>query len=98
MPREHVVFEQVEHGETGMVREQNVKNDGVWKVLPGDCDSLISGLGDEALEAEFMRQVAEDARESRVVINDQDDAAVARQTPAVVLDMSGLDGRRGVCP
>src|SRR5262245_31002695 len=99
MPRTHVVFEQVEHGETGMVGEQNVKNDGVWQVLPGDLDSLISGLGDEALEAEFMGQVAEDERESRVVFNDQDDAAVASQTPAVILDLSGLDGRRrGVSP
>src|SRR5215510_11557367 len=95
MPREHVVFEQVEHRETGMVWEQNVKNDGVWQVLPGDRDSLSSSLGDEALEAEFMRQVAEDARESRVVFNDQDDESVARQTLAVILDLSGLDGRRG---
>src|SRR5262249_58962235 len=94
VPRTHVVFEQVEHGEAGMVGEQNVKNDGVWQVLPGDRDSLVSGLGDEALEAEFMRQVAEYARESRVVFNNQDDAAVARQMLAVILDLSGFDGRR----
>src|SRR5262249_2071337 len=99
MPRTHVVFEQVEHGETGMVGEQNVKNDGVWQVLPGDRDSLIGGLGGEALEGEFMRQVAEDARRSRLGFNAQDDAAVARRTLAVILDMSGLDGRRrGVSP
>jgi len=46
---------------------------------------LLDGRRDETLEAQLVRQIVEDAREGLIVLDNQDDTAVSRETLAIIL-------------
>jgi len=89
-----VVLQPIKYRQPGVVGQPHIEHDGARPVLSGDGHPLFSGVGDQALEAEFACEVVEDASERLVVFNHQDRPAVGGQSLAVVLQLGTADDRR----
>ena len=66
-------------------RQTDVEHDAAGQVLHCYRQRLLDGRRDETLEAQLVRQIVEDAREGLIVLDNQDDTAVSRETLAIIL-------------
>ena len=70
--RLRIALELIEHAEAGVIRQIDVEQDRAGLVLRGRREPVVRRVRHDALEAELVRQVAQDRRETRVVFDDQD--------------------------
>ncbi len=89
-----VVLQPVEHGEAGMVRQPHVEDHRMRQILPRRQHPVIGGRGDDALEAELMGEIEQDAGEGEVVLHHQDQPR-ARERERVSSSMPAGAGRAG---
>ena len=92
MPRIDVALQPVEHGQPAMVGQPHVQDDRLRHKLARQRHALVRAFGQQALEIQFARQVAQYAGEGRIILDKQDDAAVAGQGVPIILDRP--DARR----
>ena len=90
-----VVLEPVEHHPALVVGQVQVERDGGGMQLARQGDPAVDGARHDGLEAFFPREVAQDAGEVRVVLDDEQDEVVGLELGPVVLDRGGLDDGRG---
>ena len=82
-----------------MVRQVHVEQDRGRVEPEGELDALVRARGDDAAEAELVREIVEDARERHVVLDDEQDTRRVGNRAAVVIEGGGgpapLRCRRG---
>ena len=76
-----------------MVRQAHVEQDRGRVEPEGELDALVRGRGDDAAEAELVREIVEDAREGLVVLDDEQDTRRVGNRAAVVIEGGGGPAR-----
>ncbi len=84
-----VALQFVQNRQTGLVGQADVQNDGAGAMAFGQFQGFFSCPGDNALEAEFARQVAHDGGEPAVVFYHEQQPPVSTQVVPVVFDAGG---------
>ena len=77
-----------------MVGQPHVEDDCLRHELARQRHPFVRAFGQQALEIHFARQVAQYAGKGGIVLDKQDDAAVAGQHIPVILDGPGTRRRR----
>ena len=83
VPRERILLELAEHGPAQHVGQEHVERDRGRLILLGEIERIVAAHGHQHLEALVARQVDQDARVVRIVLDDQQDR------------VAGLDVERG---
>ena len=87
--RPGLALELVEQRPAVDVGQPDVERDRIGDELPRQRQSLGAGPRDQALEAAIAGQAEQNAREGRVVLDDQSDAVVRAHVLAIVFEGSG---------
>ena len=90
-------FRWLKHRPAQHVRQEHVERDGGRPVLADEVERVRAGAGHQHLEAVGARQVDDDARIARIVLDDQHHRVVGLQVGAVVgnADDGGLRPAHG---
>ena len=96
MARARIALQLIKHPKAGMIRQPHIQHDGARNELRGKREPLGRAACDQALELHFVRKVLQDASETVIVFDNQEDAPLTTKALPVVLDLPlGPRGRRG---
>src|SRR5690606_29233373 len=81
----HIALQSIKDGEAGMVRQSHIEHNRMGQVLAGEQYAFLRRLCHQALEAQFMGEIDQNAREIRIILDGEDNAAAAAQMFAVIV-------------
>src|SRR5580700_8035562 len=91
----NVALQLIEHPKAGMVRQTDVQHDRVWKKFRGQRERLGRAAGDKAFELHLVGEIAKDASETLVVLDDQKDAPLTAEPISIIFDAPIRSSTRG---
>src|SRR3569623_3310009 len=86
-----IALELIKYSEPGMARQIHIQKYRVWMIGERGCQAVVGGMGDYALETQFVRQIALDFREADVVFHHQQQTRTRLQPFTIVFDLAGRE-------
>ena len=81
-----LMLEMVKHGQPRLIGQTDIKHDRVGLVIARDIDGFMRSPGDDALEAQLVRQIAHDRSKGGIVLDHQQQPLGGIKCVAIILD------------